>query len=217
MEKSLDVKPEDGAANFAFTATNTSDKPVEIAAVTPSCGCTVAEMPRRPWILAPGEKGSFTATVDFRGKTGKFSKSIFVASPPGTQMLHVTVNIPDTPEAARERNRQMASMDRQAVFRGECATCHVTPALGKVGEDLFRAACTICHLASPRATMVPDLLVAREPRDAAFWRKWIEDGKEGSLMPGFAQRNQGPLSEAQITSLIAFALERLPTQPRPAP
>jgi mono/diheme cytochrome c family protein len=214
MEKSIDAKPEDGVATFKFTATNTSDQPVEIVGVQPSCGCTVAETPPRPWIIAPGAKSSFSATVDFRGKDGRFSKTIFVHTPVGTQDLHVTVNIPQSPETARERNRQMASVDRQAVFRGECASCHATPTVGKTGGELFQAACAICHQANPRATMVPDLMVARETRDAAYWQRWIGEGKEGTLMPGFAKRHQGPLSDAQIASLVEYALANLPTAPR---
>jgi mono/diheme cytochrome c family protein len=79
---------------------------------------------------------------------------------------------------------------------------------------LFRAACEVCHTASHRASMVPDLLVAREHRDASWWRAWITEGKSGSLMPAFAQKNGGPLTEAQIASLVEFALTHLPTEAR---
>ena len=84
----------------------------------------------------------------------------------------------------------------------------------KTGAELFHTACGICHFAAPRASVVPDLLTAREPRDAAFWRKWISEGKEGTLMPAFAQAQGGPLTDQQIESLIEFALASLPTQPR---
>lgn len=213
MEKSIDVKPEDSAAEFQFTATNTSKETVEIVAVAPSCGCTVAETPPRPWKIAPGEKSSFKATVDFRGKHGTLSKAIFVHTPVGSQTLKVTIHIPDTPDSVRERNREMASVDRQAVFRGECATCHLVPAAQKMGDQLFQLACGICHLAEPRASMVPDLLVAREPRDAAFWQRWISEGKEGTLMPAFSKRHRGPLTDDQIASLVEYALAHLPSEP----
>ena len=62
--------------------------------------------------------------------------------------------------------------------------------------------------------MVPDLLVARETRDATYWTKWISEGREGSLMPAFAATHGGPLSDAQIASLVEFALRQLPTAPR---
>jgi mono/diheme cytochrome c family protein len=104
-------------------------------------------------------------------------------------------------------------MDRQAVFRNDCASCHVAPTVGKQGAELFQAACAICHSAAHRAGMVPDLGIAREPRDAAYWRKWIREGKVGTLMPGFAVAHGGPLTEEQIESLIAFAMKSLPAQP----
>src|SRR4051794_34266747 len=80
VEKTLEVKPGDGAADFEFRVTNTSKQPVEIIQIRPSCGCTVAEMPSTPWVLPPGGKGSFRGTIDFRGKLGKVSKSLFVNS-----------------------------------------------------------------------------------------------------------------------------------------
>src|SRR5688500_10377216 len=64
MEKTIEAKPDEGAATFQFTVTNTSGQPVEIFSVQPSCGCTVAEMPSRPWIIAPGAQSSFKADVD---------------------------------------------------------------------------------------------------------------------------------------------------------
>ncbi len=215
MEKSLEPEPGTTVAAFTFSVTNRSAAAVSITEISPSCGCTVVQLPAKPWVLAPGVAGTFEATVDFRGKHGEFSKTIGVHSTAGLQTLRVTVKIPDTPEAARERNRQLATLDRQAVFRGDCRSCHVTPAQDRMGAELFQTACAICHIASPRASMVPDLLVAREPRDAAYWRKWIGEGKAGTLMPAFARKHEGPLSDAQIESLIEFALLRLPTEPKP--
>ena len=151
--------------------------------------------------------------VDYKGKQGKFSKTLGIHSTAGSQILTVVISIPDTEESRRARNQHLALADRQAVFRGDCASCHVQPAEGKQGAELFQAACAICHDANPRASMVPDLKVARAVRDAAFWEKWIGEGKEGSLMPGFARKHGGPLSPEQIASLVEYALTRLPTAP----
>lgn len=213
MKKTFEAKPGDSVAEFTFSVKNTSDKDVEVLELTPSCGCTVPEMPKTPWILAPGASGAFRATVDFAGKQGTFSKSIHVATSAGAQYLELEIKIPDTPEARRLRNQQLASVDRQAVFRGDCASCHVAPATGKLGGDLFQAACAICHTAEHRAGMVPDLAVAKEPRDAAWWRRWIGEGKPRTLMPAFAQEHGGPLTAEQVESLVEFALKNLPTQP----
>jgi mono/diheme cytochrome c family protein len=214
MEKSLAVKPEGGEAKFEFRVTNKSNQPVEIVQIQPSCGCTVAELPSTPWILAPGAEGAFTAVVDYRGKYGKFSKTLMVHSGGGSQRLTVEIDIQETEEARRARNQQLAAVDRQGVFRGDCASCHVLPTIGKSGADLFVTACGICHLASHRASMVPDLAVAREPRDAAYWEKWIIEGKEQTLMPGFGAKRGGPLTAAQIASLVEYALATFPTVPQ---
>ena len=106
-----------------------------------------------------------------------------------------------------------ARADRQAVLRGSCASCHVTPTIGKKGAELFQTACVICHAAEHRASFVPDLMVAKAPRDAAYWEKWIREGAEGTLMPAFAKEHGGSLDDEQIASLIAYLVEHLPTQP----
>lgn len=211
----MTVKPDGESAKFQFKVVNKSSEPVEVLRIEPSCGCTVVEMPSTPWILAPGAEGAFTADVDYRGKLGQFSKSIYIHSIAGSQVLHVTIQIPDTEENRRTRNQQLALADRQGVFHGECANCHVVPTVGKTGESLFQTACGICHDANPRASMVPDLRVARDPRDAAYWEKWISEGKEHTLMPAFAAKRGGPLTTDQIASLIEYALARLPTRPQP--
>jgi mono/diheme cytochrome c family protein len=211
MAKSADVKPEDGAVEFKFTATNRSDFRVEVFQVRTSCGCTVAELPADPWVLQPGESGTLKAIVDFKGKSGTLAKAIFVNSSSGTQRLDVTVNIPDNGEAQRIINQQRALADRQAVFRGDCATCHAEPAKGKHGAELFASACAICHDSATRATMVTDLSRPREPRDASYWQRWIAEGKDQTLMPAFAAERGGPLSAEQITSLVAYLSQRYPT------
>ena len=213
MEKTIVPKPDDGAAQFEFHVTNKSAEPVEILQIQPSCGCTVAEMPETPWTLAPGGKGSFKATVDFRGKVGRLSKSLYVHSTAGSQKLDVVIDIPEDENTRRTRNQQMASLDRQAVLRGDCASCHVTPAVGKTGEALFQAACGICHSPAHRASIVPDLAVARTPRDAEFWKKWITDGKEQTMMPAFGEAHGGPLTAEQITSLVEYAVRQFPSEP----
>lgn len=198
---------------FDFFVTNSSPQAVEISGLQPSCGCTIAEMPRVPWILAPGARGSFQAVVDFRSKQGRFSKTIAVSSAAGPQVLTVTVQIPDVGPNLREANLRVAAVNRQAVFHGDCAACHAAPLANKTGAELFAVACGICHYAQPRADMVPDLMRPKEPRDAAYWMKWIGEGKAGTLMPAFARAQGGPLDDAQVASLVDYAVNLLPKNP----
>ena len=107
-------------------------------------------------------------------------------------------------EAERAAGIAAAKIDRQAVFKGDCASCHLKKIAGKYGQQLFESLCTICHEANPRATMVPDLAKLQIPTNEEFWRAWITAGKAGSLMPAFATSQGGPLSDLQIASLAAY-------------
>jgi cytochrome c5 len=212
-EKTIEAKRGDVAADFQFSVTNSADHPIQIFEIRTSCGCTVAEMPNTPWVLEPGAKGSFRATVDIRGRHGRFGKTMLVVSNAGPQVLGVVVQIPEAPILSRSENQELALGDRQAVFRGTCYTCHVEPIGGKRGALLYQAACTICHEAEPRATMVPDLMMPKEKRDANYWRTWIREGRDKTLMPAFAETHGGPLGDDQIESLVEFALKHFPTEP----
>jgi len=122
----------------------------------------------------------------------------------------LNINIGPAPAAGadlqmdRGRNQQLAAQDRQAVFKGDCANCHSTPTIGKMGSELYQAGCAICHDAEHRAPIVPDLHNLKHPTDAAHWRQWITASKPGSLMPAFAKEFDGPLSTEQIESLVEY-------------
>lgn len=213
------VKPGDLTADFEFSLTNVGPSEVTIHSVRASCGCTTPKVPTLPWKLQPGESGSFSVAADLRGKSGMFQKSVILDTTDGVKLLYVKVNIPaGTTMAgvdARARNMQLAQADRQVVFRGDCASCHVQPALGKTGEALFTAACGICHEAEHRATMVPDLHALKQKPNAAYWEAWVRNGKVGSLMPAFAQEHGGPLTEEQIASLVAYLDKDFPNRKPP--
>ena len=213
LEKSYSAKPGETEAVFQFKAKNRSDHPIEITETSTSCHCTVASFPRTPWVLAPGAEDTLTVRVDLRSLRGGLTKTVRVDTTVGEQLLLVHVQVPPPPAVQREMNWMIAQADRQAVLRGDCATCHVTPTVGKRGAELFAAACLICHGAEHRATMVPDLKEPTGHRDAAFWSEWIRHGKEGTLMPAFSRKDGGSLDDDQIDSLIAYVLATLPTDP----
>jgi mono/diheme cytochrome c family protein len=115
--------------------------------------------------------------------------------------------------ADRAKNIQLALNDRQAVFKGDCRSCHVDKGVGKLGKELYDADCGICHDDAHRAAMVPDLKVPRSHRDLAFWQKWIAEGKPGTMMPGFSQEHGGPLTKEQVTSLVNYLYQNYPKDP----
>jgi mono/diheme cytochrome c family protein len=208
------------SAPFHFFVTNVSKAPVIINALRTSCGCTVAQLPTTPYTLQPGSNVPVNASMDLRGKQGPITKTITADTSAGIKSLLVKVNIPAAPATAaptmdnRAKNIQTALADRQAIFKGDCVKCHIEPGKGKLGQELYAASCGICHDAEHRAAMVPDLKVAKGPRDIAFWQKWIMEGKPGTMMPAFAQSHGGPLTQEQIDSLTTYLYQNYPKAPQ---
>ena len=210
IEKRYRAEKGETKHEFSFVVTNQGPKEIEITAVHASCSCTLAPKPENPWLLAPGANSTLKVTIDFSNKTGGVMKMIEVLSPAGSQILSIIVTIPE--ESRRMMNQKIAAADRQAVFHNDCATCHAAPVTEKTktGAALFAGACSICHEAPHRATMVPDLAAINKPRDEAYWRKWVTDGGENTLMPAFAQKQGGPLDAAQIDALVDFLRTKYP-------
>jgi mono/diheme cytochrome c family protein len=204
--------------------TNNVTKPVPVAIldVRPSCGCTTAQLPPLPWIIAPGTNGQFGLTVNLAGRTGMQIKTVNVKTDKGFKQLILKINIlplviPTLTAAERAHGVEVAKADRQAVFRGVCATCHVKPGGGKYGKALYDTDCAICHESKNRAPMVPDLHSIKTPTNVDFWQTWIAHGKPGSLMPAFSSADGGPLSDMQIASLAGYLNMTIPSQPVPPP
>jgi mono/diheme cytochrome c family protein len=211
------VAAEAGKANFVFSFTNVSSGNVVILEVRPSCGCTTAKLPPLPWIIPPGTNGQFEFTVNVPGRTGMQYKTVSVKTDKGFKQLNLNINIlppviPTQSAAERARALEIARADRQAVFRGDCATCHVKPGGGKYGKSLYAAICANCHESKTRASMVPDLHNIKTPTNVDFWQTWIAHGKAGSLMPAFSTADGGPLSDMQIASLAQYLAVTLPSQ-----
>lgn len=207
-------------AHFAFGLTNISTSTVTVNFVQTSCGCTVAKLPSQPWVLGPSSNGQIQATMNLAGTPpgGTKVKTLTVNTDKGNKTLIAkAIVLPAAAPTAmnevdRMGNQKLAMADRQAVFKNDCAKCHVEPGQGKMGKDLFAASCGVCHEAQHRASFVADLHHLKEPTNPEFWKNWIEHGKPGSLMPAFSQAEGGPLSEAQIASLVAYLDVTFPGQ-----
>lgn len=208
-EKAASLKAGEESCTFTFRLANVSDEAAVITDVKPSCGCTIARLPSRPWLIPAGGSGELQLVVDVRGKSGLLVKTATVETKRGVRLLLMRISLPapkieSTDAEARMRNRVLASVDRQAVFKGDCRRCHAAPAAGLAGGLLFHAACGVCHEAEHRASMVPDLNKLDHPTDRAFWKQTIVSGKPGTLMPAFALDQGGPLSPLQVDSLAAY-------------
>lgn len=214
--------PADAAqAHFLFSFTNISKTKISIGDVHPSCGCTTAQLPKLPWTVDPGDDGQIPITVNVEGKIGTFFKSVQFKTDKGMKqlLLQITIAQPVQPtmnDAERARDIAAAKIDRQAVFRNDCVTCHVKNGDGKYSKALFDADCAICHEAEHRASFVADLSNLKVPTNIDFWRTWVAHGKPGSFMPAFAQSDAGPLTDMQVESLALYLNQRFPSKaPQP--
>jgi mono/diheme cytochrome c family protein len=210
------------AAEFSFNLTNISSGDVTINFVQTSCGCTVAKLPSTPWKLSPKESGQISATMQLAGTPpgGTKTKTLTVNTDKGSKALYVKATVLAEPPSMtgmdRTNAQKIALADRQAVFKGDCAQCHVAPAKDtaghdKMGKDLYTAVCGICHEAEHRASFVTDLHHITTPTNEEFWKNWITHGKPGTLMPAFAKSEGGILTDEQIASLTQYLTSAFPS------
>jgi len=217
------VSETNDAARFTVAFTNISSGKVAIMDVHPSCGCTTAELPQRPWIIEAGQNGAFPVSVNLNatGRQGPLFKSVKITTDKGFKEVYLRITIDpikmaDITEADRERFMAMSKADRQAIFKDDCVRCHVKKGEGKYGQALYEADCAICHDAEQRAAVVPDLHKLKVPTNPDFWRQWITHGKPGSLMAAFSTAEGGPLNDMQIKSLVDYLSQNIPsTVPSP--
>jgi len=218
ISKSVEAAADQKLAHFEFNFTNTSADNVVILSVHPSCGCTTAELPPIPWVLVPGTNGQMGFTVNLQGKSGMIIKTVNVSTDKGSKTLMLRINIqpfvlPKLSDEERARDLATAKINRQAVFQGECAKCHLNNIQGQYGKPLYDSVCAICHEAEQRAAVVPDLNKLNTPTNSEFWRTWIAQGKPGSLMPAFATSEGGPLTDIQIASIVSYLSVTIHSQP----
>ncbi len=91
---SMGTVNEGAQVEVSFRFKNTGTKPLVIANVTASCGCTIPETPQQPF--APGEEGVIKAKFDSKGRPGENRKHISVdanTSPSRDHDLEFTVDV----------------------------------------------------------------------------------------------------------------------------
>ena len=93
--KDLGKIKEGQVVEVSYRFKNTGDKPLIIAVVTASCGCTVPEKPEKP--IAPGQEDVIKAKFDSKGRPkGEARKDVFVTAntkPESSMQLSFKVEI----------------------------------------------------------------------------------------------------------------------------
>ena len=87
---------------------------------------------------------------------------------------------------------------------GSCGACHAQPAAGKSGAALWSAVCAMCHGADGKGTRAPSLRTPGylEGHDDSYLAQAIAYGTPSPKMPGFSETMGGPLTNAQVESLV---------------
>jgi hypothetical protein len=84
--------PEGQKLEVAYRFLNSGTKPLIIARVQPSCGCTVAEQPDEP--IMPGKEGVIKASFNSEGRIGINHKKIYViANTRGSQSNEIEFSV----------------------------------------------------------------------------------------------------------------------------
>lgn len=81
-------------APFTFMVTNVSPEQVLIYDTSTTCDCTVAQLPAKPWSLAPGNSGEIRASLDLRGRTETVTNYVIVFTSKGNRLLTVKATLP---------------------------------------------------------------------------------------------------------------------------
>lgn len=97
--KDTTVKAGETQAHFTFNLTNVSPSDVKILAVSPSCGCTVAQLATPlPWTLTPGASAQIPLTMSVAPNTPPVTKAVTVSTDKGAKTLLIkATGVPATP------------------------------------------------------------------------------------------------------------------------
>lgn len=94
VAKEYRARPGETNAPFTFSLTNVSPERLIIYDTSTTCDCTVAQLPSKPWTLAPGGGGQIQASLDLRGKTGAVTNYVIVFTSKGNRLLTVKATLP---------------------------------------------------------------------------------------------------------------------------
>lgn len=199
----------DSKVQTDFLIYNIGGKRLRIKDVETSCGCTVAKISKR--VVAPGDFTRIQVEMDTSLKVGPVRKKItLLSNDPKRPELALFVVGTVLPKAmAGHAKILLQPKDKLVLFKGQCATCHVSAGVGKTGKALFQADCAMCHGATAQGnhSAGPALVGFDYENDtiAKRMRGIIANGSPNTpQMPPFAKAQGGPLNDAEIDSLVQF-------------
>jgi mono/diheme cytochrome c family protein len=204
VTQSVGVVPTDSKVTARYLLSNLGGKPLHIQQVDTSCGCTATALSKT--MLRGGESTPLAVTLDTSIKLGHVVKTITIQS---NDPQHPATPITLTGEVIfkMQGHERIAVKDPLVLFKGQCASCHVKQGLGKTGKALFMADCAMCHGSRGQGGVGPGLMQHnwQQPAIAKAMRQVIAMGSAKSPeMPPYHQSKGGPLTDAEIDSLITY-------------
>ena len=141
-------------------------------------------------------------TLDPLGKSGDVTEIVTIASNDPSQPK---TDVPLRATVEHWTSANASETLQTALFgRPECASCHAEPAKGgDMGARLYNGVCAMCHKQLAAYAVSPPVSAL----DRKALRSWVEDGRTDAGMPGYSTRVGGPLSDAQIESIVDALLE----------
>jgi cytochrome c553 len=193
-----------------FPFSNGGGADLKIEDVSTPCGCTVV-LPDKT-LLKPGESSYIDVTYDSAARSGDVEREVTVRTNDPVapeQILHLHARV--------DASMHEAFKSGETLFGEKCGKCHAVPARDdagreRTGQDLYDAVCWFCHGKERQGKTAPALGAYADTADP-YLNQIISEGRAGTEMPGFAQDQKGPLTAAQIASLVKL----LHTDPPEAP
>jgi cytochrome c553 len=185
-----DIK-EGETAVATFLVRNNHSQPIELVDIQASCGCTAVEPDS--FVIMPHDFTQLQVTVDTIAKQSNIKKTISVKDSLGNEATALlTFNVVENPHLSLNRKIK-------GIFDGKCATCHFEPLVRQQpAAKLYAVGCAMCHGVDAEGGYAPKL---RGYASLSALRTVISNGVGKPQMPGFAQKNGGPLTFEQITEL----------------
>ncbi len=209
--------PNDRAVEHVFKIRNAGTKPLVITRVQTSCGCTAAMMETS--VVDPGQTGRLRVSFNPHGQKQVVTRTVTVYSNDAVQptlALKVTAEVVPAGDEkkAPEPSKRAHAREAKLVFSTACLKCHGPKSSGESGAHLYASACVACHGASGAGVRLGDEVIGPPLRLAGMSVKsgpgltqTVQAGTGHPAMPGYGKAYGGPLTDAQVASLVDLILK----------
>ncbi len=214
--------PQDRAVEHVFKVLNTGTKPLVITRVSTSCGCTAAMMESS--VIDPGQTGRLRVSFNPHGQKQSVTRTVTIHSndperPTLPIKISAQVAVPGESTKAPAPVKRAHPPEAKLELKAACLKCHGPGSPSQKGAKLFASACSACHGASGQGIAIdreiigpPLRLVSTTVKTPAGITQVIAAGTGHPRMPGYAKAYGGPLTDAQVASLVDLIIKGFPAR-----